>query len=77
MMLDAVNEFVDLESRDPEEMVKKPWMVRFMLSAHLSVQQMKQAHDIMRDLTGRYGLAPSTRYYDRFTRYFGVRGETM
>lgn len=74
-MLNVAHEFVDLNSRDPEDVVKKQWLVRHLLSSHLSLQQMKQAHELLQNATERYGLAPSARFYDRFTKYFAVRGE--
>jgi hypothetical protein len=74
-VLKVAHEFVALDSKDPEDTVKKQWIVRNLLSAHLSVQQMKQAHELLDNVTEKYGLAPSTLYYDRFTKYFAVRGE--
>ena len=74
-MLGIAHEFVDLDSKDPEDVVTKQWVVRQLLSSHLSMQQMKQAFEMLENVTERYGLAPSARFYDRFTKYFAVRGE--
>lgn len=74
-MVAFAKEFVDLESNDPAEMMKKQAVLHFFLTSFLSVQYVKQAFALLDEITTVYGCEPSHRYYDPFTNYFAVRGK--
>jgi hypothetical protein len=74
-MKDFAKDFVDLESTHPADQIKKQWVLHHFLSTYLSVQYVKQAHELLDDITTVYGCEPSHRYYDPFTNYFAVRGK--
>ena len=74
-MVAFAKEFVDLESKDPAEMMKKQAVLHFFLTSYLGVQYVKQAFVLLDEITTVYGCEPSHRYYDPFTNYFAVRGK--
>lgn len=74
-MLAFAKDFIDLESTHPADQIKKQWVLHHFLATYLSVQYVKQAHELLDDITTVYGCEPSHRYYDPFTNYFAVRGK--
>lgn len=74
-MIAFAKDFIDLESTHPADQIKKRWVLHHFLATYLSVQYVKQAHELLDDITTVYGCEPSHRYYDPFTNYFAVRGK--
>lgn len=74
-MVAFTKDFIDLESTHPADQRKKQWVLHHFLTTYLSVQYVKQAHELLDDITTVYGCEPSHRYYDPFTNYFAVRGK--
>ena len=74
-MLTFVKSRVDLESERPEDMMMKQWVLRHIMTMYLSIQYIRDAAVVLRDITGVFGLQPHPRYYDPFLNYYCVRGE--
>ena len=74
-MIAFAKDFIDLESTHPADQIKKQWVVHHLLTTYMSVQYVRQAHELLDNITTVYGCEPSHRYYDPFTNYFAVRGK--
>jgi hypothetical protein len=73
-MLTFVKSRVDLESDRPEDKITKQWVLRHIMTMYLSIQYIRDAAVVLRDITGVFGLEPHPRYYDPFLNYYCVRG---
>ena len=64
-----------LDTSDENDDQTKRWTIRHMIQSYLSVQHVAQAFQMLDAVQeGEYGVEESSRYYDPFTNYYGVRG---
>lgn len=74
-MVKFVKRRVDLESDRPEDKIAKQWILRHIMTMYLSIQYIRDAAVVLKDVTEVFGLEPHSRYYDPFLNYYCVRGE--
>ena len=76
-MLQFARTYGHLDSTDINDIQSKMWTIRHVLQSYLSVQHVQQAFVLLENVQkGEYGVKASSRYYDPFTNYYGVRGKT-
>ena len=76
-MLQFARTYGHLDSTDINDVQSKMWTIRHVLQSYLSVQHVQQAFVLLENVQkGEYGVKASSRYYDPFTNYYGVRGKT-
>ena len=76
-MLQFARTYGHLDSTDVNDVQSKMWTIRHVLQSYLSVQHVQQAFVLLENVQkGEYGVKASSRYYDPFTNYYGVRGKT-
>lgn len=74
-MLDYANKQGHLQSADPADIQSKMWTLRNVMQNYLAVQHTFQAFAMLHAIEeGEYGVTLSSRFYDPFTNYYGVRG---
>ena len=75
-MVEFAKNYGYLESDEDADEQSKMWIIRHLIQSYLSIQYVGQAFKMLEKVQkGKFGVEPSSRFYDPFTNYYGVRGK--